>query len=755
MDDLSNKSETDSENSLTIFEVRSTDEESTYTNNSSTKSKLSTCHSPSTLQGTPLTPKFDISFAGLDEYAFRNKIIESKTTETNKTVGTTNEATIVKPKSVNETVVSKSKINRDEVIIEDWTSDDEDDVCAVKTVSSVKPNVTQAVRSQADKSGQTSQKQGIGFKKVHKIKACFVCKSTGHLIKDYDFYDQKSPEPRVKNVVNTRKRVVKPVWDYGKRTSIMMVAFLKKPNESVGFTEVVDFLKAYIDSKEYTITEASVRSKLQLADATGIHNLSDADKKERRRINSLEKELKDTKHTLGNVVLKLVKKVKTLETALKRKSKKVLISESEGEESEDQGRKFQDIDDDPLVSLVRESMKEKSTDFVTPTKASGEAHEEEISPTILEAAKTLSKVASQGVSKEKSTDKGKRYRRRARSIAKKIDIGLDAEEEINTGREEINTGREEINTGIEEVSTGSTKVDSGTASKRGQREGKAPMVEEDIQATHKTKEQMRQEEAGLEEAIKLQAQLDEEVAKQIHLDKMIAKRMAEEEALTEQQKKRKAQVQFEAQFYTEEDWDAIRAKLEANAELSKDVLGQDLPEQDFAKRIGQRSVYQIIRANGADTVYMSFGAMIKDFTREDLIELYRLVMQKYRTNRPEDAYDRGLWSDLRTMFDPPLIEDAIWSLPLQQKMYCTKALATPEQTATGKENLNPLIADSVAKNYKRLSNAPSVKRRQRLKDKVNLVSNEHQQIIIQENLRTETYWIQFLKSPQTKDTEET
>ncbi|GKG64818.1 hypothetical protein Tco_0665692, partial [Tanacetum coccineum] len=46
------------------------------------------------------------------------------------------------------------------------------------------------------------------------------------------------------------------------------------------------------------------------------------------------------------------------------------------------------------------------------------------------------------------------------SIAKKIDIGLDAKEEINTG--------------IEEVSTGSTKVDSGTASERGQREGVTP-----------------------------------------------------------------------------------------------------------------------------------------------------------------------------------------------------------------------------------------------------------------------------------------
>ncbi|GJV44401.1 hypothetical protein Tco_1428937 [Tanacetum coccineum] len=104
---------------------------------------------------------------------------------------------------------------------------------------------------------------------------------------------------------------------------------------------------------------------------------------------SLKKELKDTKQTLGNAVLKLVKKVKSLETALKRKSNKVLISESEGE-----------------------------------------AQEEEISPTILEAAKTLSKVASQGVSKEKSTNKGKRYRRRARSMAKKIDTGLDAREEI-------------------------------------------------------------------------------------------------------------------------------------------------------------------------------------------------------------------------------------------------------------------------------------------------------------------------------------
>ncbi|GKD86693.1 hypothetical protein Tco_1357847, partial [Tanacetum coccineum] len=129
-------------------------------------------------------------------------------------------------------------------------------------------------------------------------------------------------------------------------------------------------------------------------------------------------------------LMDIIPKVKILEKALKRKTWKVVISKSEGEEPEDQGRIIQDIDDDPLVSL-----------------------EEDISPTILEAAKTLSKVASQGVSKVKSTDKSKRYRRRARSVAKNINTGLDAEEEINTGRVEINTG-------IEEISIGSAKVDS-------------------------------------------------------------------------------------------------------------------------------------------------------------------------------------------------------------------------------------------------------------------------------------------------------
>ncbi|GKE06810.1 hypothetical protein Tco_1398828 [Tanacetum coccineum] len=83
---------------------------------------------------------------------------------------------------------------------------------------------------------------------------------------------------------------------------------------------------------------------------------------------------------------------------------------------------------------------------------------------------------------------------------------------------------------------------------------------------------------------------------------------------------------------------------------------------------GLKAVYQIIRRDGSDKIYMSFGAILKDFSRDDLTELYRLVIKKYEAIRPEEMYDRVLWGDLKTMFDLPLSDDAIWSLSLQQKM---------------------------------------------------------------------------------------
>ncbi|GJV03704.1 hypothetical protein Tco_1337273 [Tanacetum coccineum] len=128
-----------------------------------------------------------------------------------------------------------------------------------------------------------------------------------------------------------------------------------------------------------------------------------------------------------------------------------------------------------------------------------------------------------------------------------------------------------------------TKESQLPSQDKGQREGKAPMISEET--PKKSKEQILQEEASLAEAIRLDTLQKEEVAKQVHLDSLLAQRIAEEEELNEQQKKRKAQVQFEAQHYTNEDWDLIRAKIEANAELSKSMLGSELQGEDFAKKM--------------------------------------------------------------------------------------------------------------------------------------------------------------------------
>ncbi|GJR85524.1 hypothetical protein Tco_0209535 [Tanacetum coccineum] len=527
------------------------------------------------------------------------------------------------------------------------------------------------------------------------------------------------------------------------------------------------------------------------------------------RIDSLEMDLKQTKLTMGNAIVKLVKKVKKLEGFIQRRN--LVLTDSKEEEPEAQGIKFQN---DPQDSSVQGLV----TPPTTKVNTLGEEQVEEISPNTLEAAKTLSKVASL---KSRSIDKGRRYKRKRETKDRKVVSSLDFQEEFDTGAEQVSTANEEVNT-ASEINTGSIKLNTGieqdstVGEDKGQREGKAPILSEET--PKKSKEQILQEEASLAEAIRLDSLQKEERAKQIHLDSLLAQRIAEEEELTEQQMKRKAQVQFEAQHYTNEDWDLIRAKLEANAELSKNILGSEIQGEDFAKKMvdllktymmnylknqgtwkltqlrklsfeevkeefdklvkqiesfvpmsfeatkanlkrfgeelqtktpkrlkeekddeakdvkptkmsgkrrkqmarkgvhtsidldssedsdkvgeqeetakgtetpinpvpvamktpsvatykiikqGEKGVYQIVREDGTDVVYINFGAMMKSISRDDLTKLYRIVMNRYGMDGPEDKLEKGFWKCLRTMFEEPLSTDPIWSEIGQKKI---------------------------------------------------------------------------------------
>ncbi|GJW12624.1 putative ribonuclease H-like domain-containing protein [Tanacetum coccineum] len=68
--------------------------------------------------------------------------------------------------------------------------------------------------------------------------------------------------------------------------------------------------------------------------------------------------------------------------------------------------------------------------------------------------------------------------------------------------------------------------------------------------------------------------------------------------------------------------------------------------------------YKIIRRDGSSKNYKILSEMLYDFDRQDIVELYRLVKERYSSSKPE-GYDLMLWGDLYTLFEPDE-ESEIW-----------------------------------------------------------------------------------------------
>nr|GEV41624.1 hypothetical protein [Tanacetum cinerariifolium] len=74
---------------------------------------------------------------------------------------------------------------------------------------------------------------------------------------------------------------------------------------------------------------------------------------------------------------------------------------------------------------------------------------------------------------------------------------------------------------------------------------------------------------------------------------------------------------------------------------------------------GKISSYHIIRADGSSKRYSSMIQMLQNINREDLETLWKLVKAKYGNTRPEEAYERVLWGDLKVMSEPD-IKSKVW-----------------------------------------------------------------------------------------------
>ncbi|GJY71449.1 retrovirus-related pol polyprotein from transposon TNT 1-94 [Tanacetum coccineum] len=201
------------------------------------------------------------------------------------------------------------------------------------------------------------------------------------------------------------------------------------------------------------------------------------------RIDSLETDLKQTKLTMGNAIVKLVKKVKKLEGFF-CKGEIWFLSDSEEENlrlKEENVKKSQDV---PLVSSVH--------GLVTPFSTKSN---------LLQGRITSGRIVQTPLKPSQNFIQGCIFKAKVSTVGDKK---------------------------------------STSSPDKGQRAGKAPMIIEE--ARKKSKEQVLQEEASLAEAIRLDTLQKEEVAKQIHLDSLLAQRIAEEEELNEQQKKSSSSV---------------------------------------------------------------------------------------------------------------------------------------------------------------------------------------------------------------------
>ncbi|GKE59776.1 hypothetical protein Tco_1510143, partial [Tanacetum coccineum] len=87
-------------------------------------------------------------------------------------------------------------------------------------------------------------------------------------------------------------------------------------------------------------------------------------------------------------------------------------------------------------------------------------------------------------------------------------------------------------------------------------------------------------------------------------------------------------------------------------------LATKYPIVDWEIRIlaTDKYYYQIKRADGSVKHYKIFSTVLYDFDRQDVLELYKLVKERFQTASPK-GYVLLLWGDLKTMLEPDEEDD--------------------------------------------------------------------------------------------------
>nr|GEV71806.1 hypothetical protein [Tanacetum cinerariifolium] len=111
----------------------------------------------------------------------------------------------------------------------------------------------------------------------------------------------------------------------------------------------------------------------------------------------------------------------------------------------------------------------------------------------------------------------------------------------------------------------------------------------------------------------------------------------------------------------------LRKRLEIVQDEDDDVfvettpLAQKVPVVDYQIVVtNNKPRYKIKRADDTHQLYISFTTLLKNFDREDLEALWKIVRDRFSTSKPTNFSDEYLLLTLKTMFEEPDGQDAIW-----------------------------------------------------------------------------------------------
>nr|GEV27306.1 hypothetical protein [Tanacetum cinerariifolium] len=70
--------------------------------------------------------------------------------------------------------------------------------------------------------------------------------------------------------------------------------------------------------------------------------------------------------------------------------------------------------------------------------------------------------------------------------------------------------------------------------------------------------------------------------------------------------------------------------------------------------------YKIIRADGTHKLFLSFITLLKNFDKEDLETLWKLVIERFESTEPKNFSDDLLLNTFKIMFKKPNVEANVW-----------------------------------------------------------------------------------------------